>query len=52
MGVTELEYRKGRALDGNKTGGSLKLRKNSLKFKDVLLMNKSVLNASLCPLPP
>ena len=39
MGVTELEYRKGRALDGNKTGGSLKLRRNSLKFRDVLLMN-------------
>lgn len=39
MGATELEYRKGRALNGNKTGGSLKLRKNSLKFRDVLLMN-------------
>lgn len=39
MGATELEYRKGRALDGNKTRGSLKLRKNSLKFRDVLLMN-------------
>lgn len=39
VGATELWYRKGRAADGNKTGGSLKLSKNSLKFRDVLLMN-------------
>lgn len=39
MGVTELEHGKAWALYGNKTGGSLKLRENSLKFINVLLMN-------------
>lgn len=39
MGVTELEYGKAWTLYGNKTGGSLKLREYSLKFRNVLLMN-------------
>jgi len=39
MAATELAYSQGRTPDGNKTGGSLKLRKSSLKCRDVLLMN-------------
>lgn len=35
----KLERRKACVLYGNKTGGSLKLRGNSLKFRDALLMN-------------